>query len=80
MTSHTPTGASRHYVLAAGGTGGHLIPADPSFNSRKNDRLPRMGDYFDGYYLLQKTAIEVMTGNYPNEPMMEDYLNVSYGS
>lgn len=27
MTSHTPTGASRHFVLAAGGTGGHLIPA-----------------------------------------------------
>ena len=27
MTSHTPSGASRHYVLAAGGTGGHLIPA-----------------------------------------------------
>ena len=27
MTSPAPTGASRHYVLAAGGTGGHLIPA-----------------------------------------------------
>jgi UDP-N-acetylglucosamine--N-acetylmuramyl-(pentapeptide) pyrophosphoryl-undecaprenol N-acetylglucosamine transferase len=27
MTSSTPTGASRHFVLAAGGTGGHLIPA-----------------------------------------------------
>lgn len=31
MTSYspvgTPTGANRHYVLAAGGTGGHLIPA-----------------------------------------------------
>ncbi|WP_285711787.1 undecaprenyldiphospho-muramoylpentapeptide beta-N-acetylglucosaminyltransferase [Erythrobacter oryzae] len=27
MTSETRTGASRHYVLAAGGTGGHLIPA-----------------------------------------------------
>jgi UDP-N-acetylglucosamine--N-acetylmuramyl-(pentapeptide) pyrophosphoryl-undecaprenol N-acetylglucosamine transferase len=27
MTSPTPTGASRHFVLAAGGTGGHLIPA-----------------------------------------------------
>lgn len=25
--SPAPTGASRHYVLAAGGTGGHLIPA-----------------------------------------------------
>ncbi len=24
---HAPTGASRHFVLAAGGTGGHLIPA-----------------------------------------------------
>jgi UDP-N-acetylglucosamine--N-acetylmuramyl-(pentapeptide) pyrophosphoryl-undecaprenol N-acetylglucosamine transferase len=27
MTSQTLTGASRHFVLAAGGTGGHLIPA-----------------------------------------------------
>ena len=27
MTSPNPTGASRHFVLAAGGTGGHLIPA-----------------------------------------------------
>ena len=27
MTSSTPHGASRHFVLAAGGTGGHLIPA-----------------------------------------------------
>jgi UDP-N-acetylglucosamine--N-acetylmuramyl-(pentapeptide) pyrophosphoryl-undecaprenol N-acetylglucosamine transferase len=27
MTSEARTGASRHYVLAAGGTGGHLIPA-----------------------------------------------------
>ncbi|MFM7349350.1 MAG: undecaprenyldiphospho-muramoylpentapeptide beta-N-acetylglucosaminyltransferase [Erythrobacter sp.] len=27
MTSEPRTGATRHYVLAAGGTGGHLIPA-----------------------------------------------------
>ncbi|MEP3050201.1 MAG: undecaprenyldiphospho-muramoylpentapeptide beta-N-acetylglucosaminyltransferase [Erythrobacter sp.] len=27
MSGDTPTGASRHFVLAAGGTGGHLIPA-----------------------------------------------------
>jgi len=27
MTSDVQTGASRHFVLAAGGTGGHLIPA-----------------------------------------------------
>ena len=27
MTQQTRTGASRHFVLAAGGTGGHLIPA-----------------------------------------------------
>ncbi|WP_293786903.1 hypothetical protein [uncultured Pedobacter sp.] len=35
-----------------------------------------MEDYFDGYYRLQKTTIEVMTENYPNEPMMEDYLSL----
>ena len=27
MTSPIPTGATRHFVLASGGTGGHLIPA-----------------------------------------------------
>ena len=27
MTQQPRSGASRHYVLAAGGTGGHLIPA-----------------------------------------------------
>ncbi len=27
VAQHVPTGASRHFVLAAGGTGGHLIPA-----------------------------------------------------
>ena len=27
MSTASPTGSSRHYVLAAGGTGGHLIPA-----------------------------------------------------
>ncbi|WP_410479158.1 HNH endonuclease domain-containing protein [Pedobacter miscanthi] len=30
----------------------NLIPADPSFNSPKNDRLPRIEDYFDGFYNL----------------------------
>ncbi|WP_293786907.1 HNH endonuclease domain-containing protein [uncultured Pedobacter sp.] len=54
----------------------NLIPADPSFNSRKNNKLPRMEDYFDGYYLLQKTAIEVMAENHPNKPIMEDYLSL----
>ncbi|QPH38960.1 hypothetical protein [Pedobacter endophyticus] len=54
----------------------NLIPADPSFNSRKNDKLPRIEDYFDGYYLLQKTAVKVTIENYPNEPIMEDYLSL----
>jgi len=35
-----------------------------------------MEDYFEGYYQLQKTAIEIMTDNYLNEPMMEDYLSL----
>ncbi|WP_406823981.1 hypothetical protein [Pedobacter sp. KACC 23697] len=35
-----------------------------------------MEDYFDDYYRLQKTAIEVMAENYPNEPIREDYLSL----
>ncbi|WP_426326781.1 HNH endonuclease domain-containing protein [Pedobacter sp. R-06] len=54
----------------------NLIPADPSFNSRKNDRLPRVEDYFDGFYQLQKTAIKVMSENYPKEPIMDEYLSI----
>jgi hypothetical protein len=54
----------------------NLIPADPSFNSRKNDRLPKIEDYFDGFYHLQKTAITVMTENYPKEPIMDEYLSI----
>jgi len=54
----------------------NLIPADPSFNSRKNDKLPRIEDYFDGFYQLQKTAIKVMSENYPKEPIMDEYLSI----
>ncbi|WP_406823977.1 hypothetical protein [Pedobacter sp. KACC 23697] len=51
-------------------------PADASSSSRKNDKLPGIEDYVEGYYRLQKTAIEVMTVNHPNEPMREDYLSL----
>lgn len=54
----------------------NLIPDDPSFNSRKNDKLPRIGDYFDEFYQLQKTAIKVMSENYPKEPIMDEYLSI----
>ncbi|MGN7986107.1 HNH endonuclease domain-containing protein [Pedobacter sp. 22226] len=54
----------------------NLIPADPSFNSRKNDRLPHIEDYFEGYYGLQKTAIGIMAENHPADPLMEEYLSI----
>lgn len=54
----------------------NLIPADPSFNSRKNNKLPRTEDYFDGFYQLQKTALEIMSENYPKEPIMDEYLSL----
>lgn len=54
----------------------NLIPADPSFNGRKNDKLPSIEDYFDGFYNLQKTAIAIMAENYPKEPIMDKYLSI----
>ncbi len=53
----------------------NLIPADKSFNSTKNDKLPPM-KYFDSFYDLQKTAIEIMISKYPKNIFLEEYLTI----
>ncbi|WP_029281350.1 HNH endonuclease domain-containing protein [Pedobacter sp. R20-19] len=52
----------------------NLIPACPSFNSSKSDKLPQLEKYFDAFYGLQKTAIEIMKYRTPKEKLLEDYL------
>ncbi|MFC1226671.1 hypothetical protein ACFE6N_22900 [Pedobacter sp. BG31] len=61
------------YLMIRSGT---APPADASSSSRKNNKLPRMGDYYKVYYLLKKTAIEIMNENCTKEPMIEDYLGL----
>lgn len=54
----------------------NLIPADPSFNSSKSDKLPPLDKYFDKFYTLHKNAIEIIHSSNPKNEFLEDYLTV----
>lgn len=54
----------------------NLIPADPSFNSSKGDKLPPFEKYFDSFYELQKEGIAIVKNNKPENRFLEDYLTV----
>jgi hypothetical protein len=54
----------------------NLIPADPSFNSRKSDKLPRLTQYFEGFYRLQSTAVQHMLEVSPRNRFLQDYLTL----
>lgn len=54
----------------------NLIPADPSFNCRKNDKLPSMDDYFDKFFDLHLLAIEITRFKTPNSKLLEDYFTI----
>jgi hypothetical protein len=53
----------------------NLIPADKSFNSTKSDKLPH-DRYFDGFFGLQQTAINIMKSSHPKSKFLEDYLTI----
>lgn len=54
----------------------NLIPADPSFNSSKGDKLPQLERYFDDFYHLQKEAVHIVQKVKPNNRFLEEYLTV----
>lgn len=54
----------------------NLIPADPSFNSAKSNKLPPFEIYFDAFFQLQKEAIEIVSEEKPNSRYLEDYLTI----
>jgi hypothetical protein len=54
----------------------NLIPSDKSFNSSKSDKLPPLDKYFNPFFLLQKSAIEIVKEKTPNNKFLEDYLTI----
>jgi hypothetical protein len=54
----------------------NLIPADKSFNSSKGDKLPPLEKYFNSFFALQKTAIEIVGLKSPKSKLLEDYLTI----
>lgn len=52
----------------------NLIPADSSFNSKKGDKLPKLEDYFDSFYEIQKIGFDIIKTNTPNNKFLEDYF------
>lgn len=54
----------------------NLIPADPSFNSRKSDKLPPLNRYFEGFYKLQYAAVKHMLEQSPRNRFLQDYLTL----
>lgn len=52
----------------------NLIPSDRSFNSVKNNRLPRLEQHFDAFYALQARALTTFLREKPEERLLEDYF------
>ena len=54
----------------------NLIPANKLFNSLKSDKLPSLDKYFDRFFALQKSAVEIISIKTPKNKLLEDYLTI----
>lgn len=54
----------------------NLIPADRSFNSYKSDKLPPLETYFEPYFRLQRSALEIIQHKAPKHKFLEEYLTI----
>ncbi|MBM3454455.1 MAG: hypothetical protein FJX80_04825 [Bacteroidetes bacterium] len=54
----------------------NLIPANPSFNRVKSDKLPRLEMYFDAFFDLQMKSLILMKEKQPRNPLLDDYLTI----
>lgn len=44
----------------------NLIPAEKSFNSSKSNKLPSLDKYFNSFYQMQRTALDILNHKSPN--------------
>ena len=51
----------------------NLIPASPSFNSLKGDKLPDLNIYFKSFYELQKEAVSIINSSNSKNKYLSDY-------
>ena len=54
----------------------NLIPADPSFNSSKGDKLPPLDLDFDAFFRVQREAVSIVQSVQPKSKFLEDYLQL----
>lgn len=54
----------------------NLIPADSKSNISKSDKLPQLDIYFESFYSMQNTAVQIMRECQPRNKVLEDYLSI----
>ncbi len=54
----------------------NLVPADPSFNSKKSNKIPELNQYFDAFFDLQLKAYKIVVNANTQNRFLEDYLTI----
>jgi len=54
----------------------NLIPANPKFNSSKNNRLPQFDKFFDRFFEIQTSGLKIICERFPKNKLLEDYLTI----
>lgn len=54
----------------------NLVPADPSFNSKKSNKIPELNRYFDSFFDLQLKAYKIVVNANTKNRFLEDYLTI----
>ena len=54
----------------------NLVPANPSFNSKKSNKIPDLNQYFDSFFDLQLKAFKIVVHQNNKSKILEDYLTI----
>lgn len=54
----------------------NLVPAHPSVNASKSDKLPKLNQFFDSFFEIQKRSFEFVFNQRSNSKLIEDYLTI----